>query len=50
MMLLRSGTQREWAATCSRATFWTPIAVEDVLNSRTIAYPFVSGTQYRVSD
>jgi acetyl-CoA acetyltransferase len=32
--------QREWAAKNPRATFKTPIAVEDVLNSRMIAYPF----------
>jgi acetyl-CoA acetyltransferase len=31
---------REWAAKNPRATFKTPITVEDVLNSRTIAYPF----------
>jgi hypothetical protein len=33
--------QREWAAKNPRATFKTPITVEDVLNSRMIAYPFV---------
>src|SRR5487761_2361442 len=32
--------QREWAAKNPRATFRTPITVEDVLNSRMIAYPF----------
>jgi acetyl-CoA acetyltransferase len=32
--------QREWAAKNPRATFKTPITVEDVLNSRMIAYPF----------
>ena len=32
--------QREWAAFHPRATFRTPITVEDVLNSRMIAYPF----------
>jgi acetyl-CoA acetyltransferase len=32
--------QREWAAKNPRATFETPITVEDVLNSRIIAYPF----------
>jgi len=32
--------QREWAARNPRATFKTPITVEDVLNSRMIAYPF----------
>jgi hypothetical protein len=32
--------QREWAAVNPRATFKTPITVEDVLNSRMIAYPF----------
>ena len=32
--------QREWAAKNARATFTTPITVEDVLSSRMIAYPF----------
>lgn len=32
--------QREWAAKNPRATFRDPITVEDVLNSRMIAYPF----------
>jgi acetyl-CoA acetyltransferase len=32
--------QREWAAKNPRATFKAPITVEDVLNSRMIAYPF----------
>jgi acetyl-CoA acetyltransferase len=32
--------QREWAAQNPRATFKTPITVEDVLNSRMIADPF----------
>jgi len=32
--------QREWAAMNPRATFKTPITVDDVLNSRMIAYPF----------
>jgi acetyl-CoA acetyltransferase len=32
--------QREWAAKNPRATFKDPITVEDVLNSRMIAYPF----------
>src|SRR5271170_5913325 len=32
--------QREWAAKNPRATFHDPITVEDVLNSRMIAYPF----------
>jgi acetyl-CoA acetyltransferase len=32
--------QREWAAKNPRATFRAPITVEDVLNSRMIAYPF----------
>lgn len=32
--------QREWAAFHPRATFRDPITVEDVLNSRLIAYPF----------
>jgi acetyl-CoA acetyltransferase len=32
--------QREWAARNPRATFRQPITVEDVLNSRMIAYPF----------
>jgi acetyl-CoA acetyltransferase len=35
-----SVVQREWAAMNPRATFKTPITVEDVLNSRMIAYPF----------
>src|SRR6266699_2802106 len=35
-----SVAQREWAAKNPRATFKTPITVEDVLNSRMIAYPF----------
>ena len=32
--------QREWAAMHPRATFRDPITVDDVLNSRMIAYPF----------
>ena len=32
--------QREWAAKNPRATMKAPITVEDVLNSRMIAYPF----------
>ena len=32
--------QREWAAMNPRASFRQPITVEDVLNSRMIAYPF----------
>jgi acetyl-CoA acetyltransferase len=32
--------QREWAARNPRATFKDPITVDDVLNSRMIAYPF----------
>ncbi|MGH7058569.1 MAG: thiolase C-terminal domain-containing protein, partial [Acetobacteraceae bacterium] len=32
--------QREWAGRNPRATFRDPITVEDVLNSRMIAYPF----------
>jgi acetyl-CoA acetyltransferase len=32
--------QREWASKNPRATFKDPITVEDVLNSRMIAYPF----------
>ena len=35
-----SVVQREWAAKNPRATFNDPITVEDVLNSRMIAYPF----------
>jgi acetyl-CoA acetyltransferase len=35
-----SVVQREWAAKNPRATFRTPITIEDVLNSRMIAYPF----------
>jgi acetyl-CoA acetyltransferase len=34
-----SVVQREWAAKNPRATFKTPITVEDVLSSRMIAYP-----------
>ena len=32
--------QREWAAMNPRATFKDPITVEDVMNSRMVAYPF----------
>lgn len=32
--------QREWAAKNPRATFRDPISVDDVLNSRMVAYPF----------
>src|SRR3546814_8827769 len=32
--------QREWAAKQSRASFRDPITVDDVLNSRMIAWPF----------
>jgi acetyl-CoA acetyltransferase len=32
--------QREWAALNPRASFKNPITVEDVLNSRMVAYPF----------
>ncbi|HWF75703.1 MAG TPA: hypothetical protein VN694_00880 [Caulobacteraceae bacterium] len=32
--------QREWAAKNPRATFHDPITVDDVMNSRMIAYPF----------
>jgi acetyl-CoA acetyltransferase len=35
-----SVVQREWAGQNRRATFKTPITVEDVLNSWMIAYPF----------
>ncbi|MEW6642989.1 MAG: thiolase [Pseudomonadota bacterium] len=35
-----SVVQREWAAKNPRATFKEPITVDDVLNSRMIAYPF----------
>jgi hypothetical protein len=35
-----SVVQRDWAAKNTRATFKAPITVEDVLNSRMIAYPF----------
>jgi acetyl-CoA acetyltransferase len=34
-----SVVQREWAGKNPRATFKAPITVEDVLNSRMIAYP-----------
>jgi acetyl-CoA acetyltransferase len=37
---MASIVQREWAAKNPRATFKAPITVEDVLNSRMIAYPF----------
>ena len=39
-LVMVSVVQREWAAKNPRATFKTPITVEDVLNSRIIAYPF----------
>jgi acetyl-CoA acetyltransferase len=35
-----SVVQRELAAKNPRATFKAPITIEDVLNSRMIAYPF----------
>jgi acetyl-CoA acetyltransferase len=35
-----SVVQRKWAPTNPRATFKAPSTVEDVLNSRMIAYPF----------
>jgi acetyl-CoA acetyltransferase len=35
-----SVVQREWAAKNPRSTYKDPITVEDVLNSRMIAYPF----------
>ncbi|MDE0538474.1 MAG: thiolase [Rhodospirillales bacterium] len=35
-----SVVQREWAAMNPRATFKDPITVDDVMNSRMIAYPF----------
>ncbi len=35
-----SVVQREWAGKNPRATFHDPITVDDVLNSRMIAYPF----------
>src|SRR6476661_7769204 len=35
-----SVVQREWAAKNPRAAFKAPITIEDVLNSRMIAYPF----------
>ncbi|MBR1217673.1 thiolase [Bradyrhizobium sp. U87765 SZCCT0131] len=35
-----SVVQREWAAKNPRATYKDPITVDDVLNSRMIAYPF----------
>ena len=41
-----SDVQRGWTATNPRATFKTPITIEDVLSSRIIAYPFVTRTQY----
>ena len=39
-MAMVSVVQREWAAMNPRATFRDPITVDDVLNSRMIAYPF----------
>ena len=39
-LVMVSVVQREWAAKNPRATFKIPITVEDVLNSRMIAYPF----------
>src|ERR1700732_5342740 len=39
-----SVAQCEWAAKNPRATFKAPITIEDVLNSRMIAYPFWGGT------
>jgi hypothetical protein len=45
-----SVVQREWAAKNQRATFKTPITVEDVLNSRMIAYPFRLLQCYLVTD
>jgi acetyl-CoA acetyltransferase len=35
-----SVVQREWAGKNPRATLRAPITIEDVLNSRMIAYPF----------
>ena len=35
-----SVVQREWAALNPRATFKEPITVDDVMNSRMVAYPF----------
>jgi acetyl-CoA acetyltransferase len=40
LLAMVSVVQREWPAKNPRATFKTPITVEDVLNSRMIAYPF----------
>ena len=45
-----SVVQREWAGKNPRATFRTPITVEDVLNSRMIAYPFRLLQCYLVTD
>ena len=45
-----SVVQREWAAKNPRATFKTPITVEDVLNSRMIAYLFRLLQCCRVTD
>jgi len=39
-MAMVAVVQREWAAKNPRATFKDPITVDDVLNSRMIAYPF----------
>jgi acetyl-CoA acetyltransferase len=39
-MAMVAVVQREWAAKNPRAAFRDPITVEDVLNSRMIAYPF----------
>ena len=39
-MAMVSVVQREWAALNPRSTYKDPITVDDVLNSRMIAYPF----------
>ena len=42
-----SVVQREWAAKNPRATFRAPITIEDVPNSRMIAYPSGNGPPFR---
>jgi acetyl-CoA acetyltransferase len=45
-----SVVQREWAAKNPRAAFKAPITVEDMLNSRLIAYPFRLSQRCLVTD
>jgi acetyl-CoA acetyltransferase len=48
LLAMVSVVQREGAAKNLRATFKTPLSVEDVVNSRMIAYPFWRWTAARV--